>query len=161
MKSLSLLTELFKDRINTQVLTFEDYNKEYEGFIFEIDSKYFRSRLAKLTPKKPGYFVAFWTKDEMNKNRAFSEDESCDKLVISIIDGERRGQFIFPKEALVDQGILSSSKSKGKMAIRVYPSWTQELNATATKTKKWQSKYFVDLSTTIDYHLIEQLYFKD
>ncbi|MBO1919779.1 MepB family protein [Staphylococcus xylosus] len=38
------------------------------------------------TPNKQGYFVVFWTKDNENKNRPFTYNESCDKLIITVID---------------------------------------------------------------------------
>lgn len=34
------------------------------------------------------------------------------------------------------------------MAFRVYPSWENNLNQTATKTQEWQVQYFIDLSST-------------
>lgn len=56
------------------------------------------------------------------------------------------------------QGILSSEISKGKMAIRVYPSWISNLNPSAAKTQKWQVEYFVDLSHKMDLDKLTYLY---
>lgn len=100
--------------------------------------------------KNQSYFVAFWCKNEINKNRPFNFDESKDKLIINILDESKKGQFIFPKELLVKKGIISSEKHKGKMAIRVYPSWEQSLNKTAVSTQKWQIPYFLDFSKGFD-----------
>ena len=47
---------------------------------------------------------------------------------------------------LVEKGIISSEKHKGKMAIRVYPSWEKNLNKTALNTQKWQIPYFLDFT---------------
>lgn len=118
-----------------------------------------RSRLAKLTPKKKGYFVAFWEKDTKGINQAYSYENSPEKLIVSVIDNERRGQFIFPKKALLKYGILKSPKQKGKMALRVYPSWVTELNTNAAKTQTWQVEYFIDLSDAIDVDKLKKLYF--
>lgn len=63
---------------------FEQWNQEYEAFNFEFSGVKFKSRLAKKTPKKVGYFVAFWCKNEINKNRPFNFKESKDKLIINI-----------------------------------------------------------------------------
>lgn len=35
----------------------EEHNKEYEGMLIQIDNHSYRSRLAKATPRKRGYFV--------------------------------------------------------------------------------------------------------
>lgn len=124
----------------------ENQNHEYEGCRFEYEGKMYRSRLAKKTPKKKGYFVAFYEKDIKNVNQAFSNDNSVDFTLVNIVDGNLRGIFIFPQEVLKQQGILKTESQKGKMAIRVYPSWEKDLNATATRTQKWQVEYFKDLS---------------
>lgn len=133
----------------------EDWNLEYEAFNFNLNQITFKSRLAKKTPKKAGYFVAFWHKDEQYKNVPFSVDESKDKLLINIIDGSKQGQFIFPKEMLQTKGILKSDQHNGKMAMRVYPSWEVDLNQSALKTQSWQTPYFVNMSDV--YHKDEVL----
>ncbi|MGB3160007.1 MAG: MepB family protein, partial [Carnobacterium sp.] len=56
------------------------------------------------------------------------------------------GQFIFPKDLLLRKGILSSKSTKGKMAIRVYPSWDVPSNRQGVKTQEWQLPYFIDMS---------------
>ncbi|WP_208559101.1 MepB family protein [Marinilactibacillus kalidii] len=133
-------------------ITYETQNAEYEGICFNVGQYLYRSRLAKRTPKKAGYFVAFWEKDSNSKNQPYVFQDSPDKLIVSIVDKEKIGQFIFPKAVLHEQGILKSETSKGKMAIRIYPTWEKDLNPSATKTKKWQSAYFIDLTkdTAID-----------
>ncbi|MCM3071903.1 MULTISPECIES: MepB family protein [Staphylococcus] len=128
----------------------EKWNREYEGFNFSLTHHTFKSRLAKKTPKKTGYFVAMWQKNEIAKNIPFNCENSKDYLIINIIDGARTGQFIFPKDILLANGIITSTKHKGKMAMRVYPHWESNLNKTALKTQKWQSPYFLDLSTTFN-----------
>lgn len=125
----------------------EIQNQDYEGYTFFIGDTTYRSRLAKVTPKKQGYFVAFWEKDETNQNQAFTFENSPEYLIIIIIDETKKGFFLFPKEILYKQKILKTEIQKGKMAIRVYPSWETNLNPTATKTQKWQQIYFTDLST--------------
>ncbi len=89
---------------------------------------------------------------------AFNFKESKDKLIINILDGSKKGQFIFPKELLFKKGIISSEKHKGKMAIRVYPSWERDLNKTAVSTQKWQIPYFLDFTKGFDEEKIKELY---
>ena len=158
--SISFFNEipLFSKKFYSINHEFEQWNQKYEAFNFEFNGVEFKSRLAKKTPKKVGYFVAFWCKNEINKNRPFNFNESKDKLIINILDGSKKGQFIFPKDLLVKKGIISSEKYKGKMDIRVYPSWEQNLNKTAVSTQKWQIPYFLDFSNGFDQRKIKELY---
>ncbi len=147
MKSVKLLNELFKS-LEMPVLEIDcidPFNQEYEGFDFSVSQIRYRSRLAKKTPKKAGYFLAIWEKDLANKNIPFSAEAFPDYLIVNIIDGKRKGQFIFPKVLLKQQGILSSPTKLGKMAFRVYAPWDQDLNVSAMKTAQWQTPCFIEL----------------
>ncbi|MGG5343634.1 MepB family protein [Enterococcus sp. AZ192] len=128
----------------------EEQNEEYEGAVFTISEPNIRirSRLGKKTPKKTGYFVAFWEKDETQKNRPFQAKNSPEKLVIVIRDFNKKGLFIIPKDAAVERQILSTKDQVGKMAMRFYPPWCSGLNRTAQSTQKWQLNYFKDYSDT-------------
>ena len=141
-------------------LKLEEQNSDYEGAIFQLSHHIYRMRLAKLTPKKKGYFVAVWEKDSTGVNQAYRYENSPETLIISIIAGEKCGQFIFPKSALLTYGILKNATQKGKMAFRVYPSWVVNLNATAKKTQAWQINYFVDLSPGFAVEKLTEIYFK-
>ena len=124
----------------------EKQNSKYGAGTFQLSSKTIRFRVANITPAKAGQFVAFWEKDENNKNQPYSYEEAPDLLVITTFKNENEfGQFIFPKEILLKQNILRSTSTKGKMAIRVYPSWDSPNSKQAMKTQKWQLPYFVDM----------------
>ncbi|RIM96461.1 MepB family protein, partial [Staphylococcus shinii] len=92
-----------------------------------------------------------------NKNRPFTFDESCDKLIIAVIDESQKGLFIFPKDVLAKKNIIANKDKKGKMAMRIYPSWEYNLNQTAFKTQKWQLNYFIDLTGNVDKVLLKNL----
>lgn len=127
----------------------EKQNFKYGAGTFELSSRTVRFRVANSTPAKVGQFVAFWEKDENNKNQAYSYVEAPDLLVITTFKNENEfGQFIFPKEILFKQNILRSSSTKGKMAIRIYPSWDSPTSKQAMKTQEWQLPYFVDMSNS-------------
>ncbi|MFA1737891.1 MepB family protein [Lysinibacillus fusiformis] len=139
----------------------ETQNSEYGAGIFQLNSKSVRFRVAKITPTKVGQFVSFWEKDEANKNQAFSYENATDLLVINTFNNSGDfGQFVFPKEVLLKQKILKNADSKGKMAIRVYPSWDTPTSKQAIATKKWQSTYFVkiDATTSLSIHELLKLY---
>ena len=125
----------------------EKQNSKYGAGTFELSSRTVRFRIANITPTKIGQFVAIWEKDVSNKNQPYSYEEAPDLLVITTFkNANEYGQFIFPKEVLFKQNILRSSSTKGKMAIRVYPSWDRPTSKQAMKTQKWQLPYFVDMS---------------
>lgn len=141
MKSINILKDILG---NFEILNYEEQNSEYEGMVIQLASnnKIVRSRLAKKTPKKDGYFVAFWEKDNLNINQPFSDFDTTEALVILIDDEGKQGIFFIPKEVAVKNRILSNENQKGKMAMRFYPSWCKNLNSTAQKTQSWQLNYF-------------------
>lgn len=107
----------------------------------------FRLRVANVTPNKVGQFVAFQEKDENNKNQPYLYEEAPNLLVKTTFKNHKEfGQFIFPKEILLKQNILRSKSTKGKMGLRVYPSWDSPTSKQARKTQEWQLPYFVDMS---------------
>ncbi|ECL7819264.1 TPA: MepB family protein [Listeria innocua] len=137
-----------------EIIREELQNKEYRGMIVKTakDDTTIRTRLAKKTNKKAGYFVAFWEKDEFGKNCPFNENDSADFLSIVVMDGDLNGLFVFPRECLIEKGILTSEVGIGKMAARFYPSWCQDLNKTAEKTQAWQQVYFKNYSIRKEDH---------
>jgi hypothetical protein len=127
----------------------EKQNSNYGAGTFQLASCSVRFRVAKKTPNKVGQFVAFWEKDENDNNQPYTYEKAPDLLVINtFLSNDEMGQFIFPKDILAKQNILKTSATKGKMAIRVYPSWDTPTSKQAIKTQKWQLPYFVDLSDT-------------
>ena len=127
----------------------EKCNEKYEGILINIkeDEEYKRCRLAKRTPKKEGYFTAFWKKDQNNKNIPYTNEDLGDELVIVVIDNDKSGLFIIPNEVAICKNILSTKDSTGKMSIRFYPPWCSNLNTTPRATQKWQLKYFREIKT--------------
>lgn len=124
----------------------EAQNREYGAGIFQLNSKSVRFRVAKITPTKIGQFVAFWEKDQDNNNQAFSYEKATDLLVINTFTRDNDfGQFVFPKEVLLQQNILKTATSKGKMAFRVYPTWEIPTSKQAIETQKWQLEYFIEM----------------
>ena len=52
-------------------------------------------------------------KDENHTNIPFTEDDLENQLIVNIVDDNRRGQFIFPKDILIER-YFKSDDSKGK-----------------------------------------------
>ena len=74
-------------------------------------------------------------------------------MVIGTKTNDYFGQFIFPKSALIENGIISSDFKEGKRGFRLYPAWDETVNKQALKTQKWQSKYFLDSSVASEINL--------
>lgn len=133
--------------LSVESIQAEQQNAKYGACIFRIGSKTIRFRVSNRTPTKIGQFVAFWKKDENHKNQPYSYREAPDLLVITSFKNESEfGQFIFPKQVLLHE-IFKTPTTKGKMAIRVYPSWDIPISKQAIKTQEWQLPYFVNLSS--------------
>lgn len=158
-ESITLTEEILKELHLIENMKIEPLNIEYESCHYQINDKTYRSRRAKKTLNKQGYFVVFWIKDENNKNRPYTYEETLDKLIVTIIDERKKGQFAFPKDLLYKKKIISSNNITGKMAMRVYPTWEDNLNKTASQTQKWQKDYFIDLSDKVDIRRLTKLYY--
>lgn len=162
-KALTYVNELLyaPHHLTIKNIQEETQNADYGAGLFQLDSKSVRFRVAKITPTKVGQFVSFWEKDAANKNQAFSYENATDLLVINTFHNNGDfGQFVFPKEVLLQQNILKTANTKGKMAIRVYPSWDTPTSKQAIATKKWQSPYFVkvDATSRLSIHELLKLY---
>ena len=103
MQSYHLLKLLFSNSEVSYVL--EEWNQQYEAVEIKTRNGHFKSRLAQKTPNKRLLF-AMWKKDENNTNVPFTEDDLENQLIVNIVDDNRRGQFIFPKDILIKKGIL-------------------------------------------------------
>ena len=65
----------------------------------------------------------------MNKIKPFGDNDFFDFYIIYCEEFENQGSFMFPKQILLDQKIISIQGSGGKLTFRVYPDWviTQNL----------------------------------
>ena len=160
--SLRIITTALSCFENIQIdkLKVEDWNTEYGAYDCIITNQSFKTLFAKKTPKKSVFFLALWKKDESNKNIPFNETDIENKLIISIQDESKIGQFVFPKKVLIEKGILQLKRHKGKMAFRIYPIWETSLNKTAQKSQAWQKQYFIDLSNDVNKEELYSLYFE-
>lgn len=148
-KAFTYVNENFYKPNNLKVnnIQEENQNEKYGAGIFRINSKTVRFRVARITPKKKGQFIACWEKGGDNKNQAYSYENATELLVINTFGNHNNfGQFIFPKEILLKYNILKTDTSKGKMAIRVYPSWDILTSKQAIATQRWQLPYFINLN---------------
>ena len=123
----------------------EEQNGEYESGILDIGAEVWRVRTARVTPKKPGAFVAVWKRDEAGETRPLGSDDGIAGLLVFVQEGERFGAFRFTASQLEIQGVTRSPSHPGKRGFRVYPSWSTNLNPQATRTQAAQSSAFTRL----------------
>lgn len=123
----------------------EDQQSDYEAGLVVIDGESWRIRTARVTPTKPGAFVALWHRDSSGETCPFEADENVAGVHVFVVDGERFGVFSFDTQHLLELGVLRSPKTKGKRGFRVYPNWSSNLNQQAAKTQRAQSKAFAEI----------------
>ncbi|PZF74333.1 MepB family protein [Taibaiella soli] len=119
---------------------------EYSGYNFTLNDQNIKFRVAKITPTKTGQFVTIWKRNEKGVAEPFHITDNFSSLIVATRTDKNFGLFIFPKEVLREQKILSDDNSAGKRGIRVYPPWDITTNKQAQKAQRWQTEYFIDLS---------------
>ncbi|MCT2564198.1 MepB family protein [Chryseobacterium herbae] len=120
--------------------------KDYFGCSFTLNRLHVKFRTAKITPTKTGQFVTIWKRNVKGETAPFDSDDIFDFYLISASKDHNKGIFIFPKEILMNKGIVSHGKKVGKRGIRVYPIWDLTESKQAKATQKWQIEYFLDFS---------------
>ncbi|WP_324614486.1 MepB family protein [Streptomyces sp. MMG1121] len=118
---------------------------EYGACELTLDGLSVRFRVAKTTPTKVGQFVTVWKRSATGPIQPFDAEDPVDLFVISTREGERFGQFVFPRDVLRERDIVATNGSGGKRAFRVYPPWVATTNRQARSTQTWQAKHFLQL----------------
>lgn len=128
-------------------ITQNSESQEYSAYSFLLGDKSIVFRIAKITPTKIGQFVTLWIRSEKWPIIPYHKDDKIDTFIVLVRQGEKFGQFIFPKKVLIEKWIISQNGRLGKLAIRVYSSWDITENPQAKRTQKWQSEYFIEIGT--------------
>lgn len=152
-------TEVY-DKFEFKILDFkhELESREYDATRFKLNDTTIICRTAKVTPKKVGQFVTFWKRIENGPIQPFEETDHFDYFVINVKTKNRLGQFVFPKFVLIQKGIISTRKKEGKRALRVYPSWDTPKSKQAEQTQNWQLNYFYEITNSIEFSTVRELY---
>lgn len=133
--------------VNADSVCPEEQHSDYEAGVAAIAGASWRIRTARVTPSKPGAFVALWHRNRSGQTAPFPEDNKIAGVLVFVSDGPQFGVFAFDTSHLLELGILDSAGTKGKRGFRVYPSWCHGLNPQATKSQKAQSRAFSLLAT--------------
>jgi hypothetical protein len=145
---------------------------KYDALTFALNNKNIVYRKGKVTPDRPGAFLALWQRpspQQINENKPIPLDPSqldylfmwvdnpcCVKNNEDSITHPQCGIFIFPVALLIKKGIVSSAAHKGKTGFRVFPPWSQDRGLLATKrfsesgkkTQRWQLPYFLKIDNS-------------
>ncbi|MGH1366193.1 MAG: MepB family protein [Calditrichia bacterium] len=138
----------------------EKESQDYAACRFRLNGSRIVFREAKITPKKSGQFVTLWKRIGDGPIQPFSSMDNIDLFVINTCSKTNFGQFVFPKQVLINKGIVSSASREGKRGIRIYPPWDEPASKQAKKTQSWQMEHFLSLSnvTKIDLKRVNELY---
>ena len=142
-------------------------SSKYEALNFSINDMSIVYRKGKVTSDRPGAFLAVWkrpTSEDVNGNKPiplrsseldylFIQVESHSTILEELEPRSKCGMFIFPVSLLIEKGIVSSLKSKGKTGFRVFPPWSEDRGIVGTKvfsesgkkTKRWQIPFFLEI----------------
>lgn len=129
--------------LTLQHFTLKSESQEYSASSFTLNNYNIQFRSAKITPTKIGQFVTFWKRIESKPIMPFDETDAFDFLIVNVRTTNDFGQFIFPKQELIKQGVISQNRIGGKRALRIYPAWDKPDSKQAIASQKWQLKYFV------------------
>lgn len=142
-----------------QNLKIEDESADYGASEFTIKNRSVKFRVGKITPTKVGQFVTFWKRIGEGPILPYEFTDSFDFLVVSARAENHFGQFVFPKAALCEKGVVSCNGKEGKRAMRIYPPWDNADNSQAKKTQVWQLQYFIKFSEdTFDFSRMRYLF---
>lgn len=122
-------------------VTPEEQNSDYESGLARLQGGSWHVRTARITPTKPGAFLAFWRRDDDGATAPFGREDVGAGLLVFVEEEGRRGVFRFTDAHLEDLGITAGARP-GKRGFRVYPSWCEGLNPQATKSQRAQAPAF-------------------
>lgn len=134
---------LIKNANSGKYSSYQEHNEanDYYGCQYCYNGNKYIQRTAKITPKKIGQFVTLWKRNTLGITSPFTASEELDFVIILCFKDKKMGRFIFSKDVLIKNGILSEMK-EGKRGFRVYPQWDTPQNKQAIKTQVWQLEYF-------------------
>ncbi|WP_084697609.1 MepB family protein [Glaciibacter superstes] len=128
------------------MVTPETQSSDYESGMVLLESGLWRIRTGRITPTKPGAFVAVWRRLDDGSTVPFGADDPAVGLHVFVEEQDHFGVFQFAAEQLASLGISQTEQSPGKRGFRVYPSWSTGLNRQAARSQKAQSPAFRDLT---------------
>jgi hypothetical protein len=134
-----------KSEFKIKNLKIHSESSAYGACNFELGPHKIEHRTAKTTPTKHGQFVTIWKRNNEGATAPLDMLDDLDFMIITVLKGNKIGQFIFPKSELALRGIITHNGKIGKRGVRVYPTWDPAPNQQAAKTQNWQASFFVEI----------------
>lgn len=159
--NLQIVKKLIYDPCGFEVtnVQVESESMAYDACSFLLDNRLIIHRSSKITPTKSGQFVTLWKRNNKGITIPFDSEDAFDFIVITAKKPDQLGQFIFPKSALIKNGIITHNGKVGKRGIRVYPPWTITTNKQAIITQQWQTNYFLEIEDgKLNFDLTKRLF---
>ncbi|WP_024602485.1 MepB family protein [Pseudoalteromonas sp. TB41] len=149
---------------NADELIPHNQNAQYHGYAFTLNQKRIIYRKAKITPDRPGAFLALWKRPaDLSNSKPIPLANEFDYLLVAVssdglttsnnqVANTQSGFFLFPVGLLVKKGIVTGRNQKGKTAFRVFPPWSESralkgtgaFSNSAKVTQRWQCDYFLN-----------------
>ena len=120
-------------------------NSGYGAATCETPDGLVRFRVARVTPRKTGLFVAVWRRAADGGTEPFDTSDQR-RLVIVAREESGFGAFVFPSEVLASHGAVAVDGAGGKRGFRVYPPWSAATSPQAAATQSWQCSWFLPLA---------------
>lgn len=112
------------------------------SYKFKLNGKNVIYRCGKITPIKMGYFVTLYKRNLLLQCVPFDYTDDVDFYIIGLPIINK--QFIFTKNTLADNGIISRDNKNGKRGFRLYHPHIRVNSKQALNSQEWQSKCFID-----------------
>lgn len=159
---ISTIEDVFKPcGLKVSELVVDKESTAYHACSFQLNQLHVIFRHAKVTPKKTGQFVTLWKRSADGPIEPLNFTDSFDLVVIAVQSGNNNGQFVFPKQVLIEKRIIAHLKKEGKRGFRIYPPWDHTTNLQAQKTQKWQLDFFLKIDQSqFDIERAKSLYLK-
>lgn len=139
------MTEIFElYGLNPSQLAMDEESHAYQACTFLLNKTKVIYRLAKVTPNKIGQFVTLWKRSKDGPTQPYDSSDSFGLVIIRTEKRSNSGQFVFPKQILIEKGIITHLKREGKRGFRLYPPWDKPTIKQAKKTQNWQLEFFLD-----------------
>jgi hypothetical protein len=116
---LLIIKELLYDKCGFDFIhpKIEVESIEYGACSFRLNENSIKHRVSKITPTKTGQFVTIWKRNISGVTAPFDDADDIDFFIITSRKGNSIGQFIFPKNVLVEKGVVSKHNKIGNVGL--------------------------------------------
>jgi len=137
--------------VSTSVVLPELESEDYSAYRLMLKEKNYIYRSAKTTPTKIGQFVTLWQRKPEGFIAPFDSSGNINGAIIHVHEKDKSSYFIFDRDTLIKQKIISQAGEGGKRGFRIYPKWTSPIAKAAIASQHWQLASFIDTNNSPDH----------